>query len=72
MHTIYSTWYQSPERCMKLSRYVKAQISPDYLFSHISNSVEIHEIGKFLKKVEKSQEKIKMIKKKSDCLEAIR
>lgn len=72
MHTIYSTQYQSPERCMKLSRYVKAQTSPDYLFSHISNSVEIHEIGKFLKKVKINQEMIKKVKKKANRLEAIR
>ena len=63
MHTIYSTWYQSPERCMKLSRYVEAQIILDYLSSHISNSVEIREIGKFLKEVKINQEMIKIIKK---------
>ena len=63
MHTIYSTWYQSPERCMELPRYVKAQTILDYLSSHISNSVEIREIGKFLKKVKNNQEKIKKVKK---------
>ena len=65
MHTIYSTRYQSPERCMKLSRYVKSQIILDYLSIYISNSVEIWKIGKFLKKVKINQEKIKKVKKKS-------
>ena len=72
MHTIYSTWYQSPERCMKLSRYVEAQIILDYLSSHISNSVEILEIGKFLKKVKINQEMIKKVKKNPDCKETTR
>lgn len=63
MNTIYSTRYQSPERCMELSRYVKAQIILDYLSIHISNSVEIWEIGKFLKKVKINQEMIKKVKK---------
>ena len=63
MHTIYSTWYQSPERCMELSRYVKAQIILDYLSSHISNSVEIREIGKFLKEVKINQDMIKKSRK---------
>lgn len=72
MHTIYSTRYQSPERCMELSRFAKAQLSPDYLSSHISNSVEIREIGKFLKEVKINQEMIKIIKKKPDHLEATR
>jgi len=63
MHTIYSTWYQSPERCMELSRYVKAQISPDYLSLHYSNRGKIWKIGKFLKNVKINQEKIKIIKK---------
>lgn len=66
MHTIYSTRYQSPERCMELSRYVKAQISPDHLSFHISNSVEIREIGKFLKKIKINQEIIKKVKKKPE------
>ena len=72
MHTIYSTRYQSPERCMELSRYVKAQIILDYLSIYISNSVEIWEIGKFLKKVKINQEMIKKVKKKPNRLEAIR
>ncbi len=72
MHIIYSTRYQSPERCMELSRYVKVQIILDYLSSHISNSVEIREIGKFLKKVKINQEKIKKVKKKPNRQEAIR
>lgn len=65
MHTICSTRYQSSERCMELSRYAKAQISPDYLSFHISNRGEIWEIGKFLKRVKINQEKIKKVKKKS-------
>ena len=72
MHTIYSTWYQSPERCMKLSRYVKAQISLDYLSIYISNSVEIWEIGKFLKKVKINQEMIKKVKKNPGYKETTR
>ena len=72
MHTIYSTWYQSPERYMKLSRYVKVQIILDYLSIYISNSVEIWKIGKFLKKVKINQEIIKKVKKKPNRLEAIR
>ena len=72
MHAIYSTRYQSPERCMKLSRYVKAQITLDYLSIYISNSVEIWEIGKFLKKVKINQEMIKKVKKKPNRLETIR
>lgn len=71
MHTIYSTRYQSPERGMELSRYVNAQISLDYLSIYISNSVEIWEIGKFLKKVKINQEMIKKVKKKPNHLEAI-
>ena len=72
MHTIYSTRYQSPERCMELSRYVKAQIRLDYLSIYISNSVEIREIGKFLKKVKINQEMIKKVKENPNRLEAIR
>lgn len=72
MHTIYSTRYQSPERCMELSRYVKAQISLDYLSIYISNSVEIREIGKFLKKVKINQEMIKKVKKNPGCQETTR
>jgi hypothetical protein len=72
MHTIYSTRYQSPERCMELSRYVKAQIRLDYLSIYISNSVEIREIGKFLKKVKINQEMIKKVKENLNRLEAIR
>ena len=72
MHIIYSTRYQSPERCIELSRYVKAQISLDYLSIYISNSVEIREIGKFLKEVKINQEMIKKIKKNPDCQETTR
>ena len=72
MHTIYSTRYQSPGRCMKLSKYVKVQIILDYFSIYISNSVEIWEIGKFLKKVKINQEMIKKVKKKANRLEAIR
>lgn len=72
MHTICSTRYQSPERCMELSRYVEAQIILDYLSSHISNSVEIREIGKILKEVKINQDMIKKIKKNQDYLEATR
>ena len=64
MHTIYSTRYQSPERCMKLSRFAKAQISPDYLSFQYSNRGEIWKIGKFLKEVKINQDIIKKIKKK--------
>lgn len=60
MHTIYSTRYQSPERCMELSRYVKAQIILDYLSIYISN------------KVKKNQEILKKVKKNPNRLEAIR
>lgn len=63
MHTIYSTRYQSPERCMKLSKFTKAQLSPNYLSFHISNSVEIREIGKFLKEVKINQDMIKKSRK---------
>ena len=72
MHTIYSTRYQSPERCMKLSRYVKVQIIFDYLSIYISNSIEIRDIGKFLKKVKINQEMIKKVKKNPDCKETTR
>ena len=64
MHTIYSTWYQSPERCMKLSRFAKAQLSPFYLSFHYSNRGKILKIGKILKEVKINQEMIKIIKKK--------
>jgi len=38
----------------------------DYLSIYISNSVEIWEIGKFLKKVKINQEMIKKVKKKTE------
>ena len=57
---------------MKLSKYVKVQIILDYFSIYISNSVEIWEIGKFLKKVKINQEKIKKVKKKPNRQEAIR
>ena len=63
MHTIYSTRYQSPGRCMKLSKYVKVQIILDYFSIYISNSVEIWEIGKFLKEVKINQDMIKKSRK---------
>jgi len=57
---------------MELSRFVKAQIIPVYLPIYISNSVEIWEIGKFLKKVKINQEILKRVKKNLDCQETTR
>ncbi len=56
---------------MKRERLPFYKVSALFLV-HISNSVEIWEIGKFLKKVKINQEMIKKVKKKPNHLEAIR